>query len=201
VDLAEALSVLGVRPGTPMDQVREAYRARVRTEHPDVIGPRGDRAAATARTARITGAFAVVRRAVLEGGTDTVPEPPAPAAEPPPPAGTASRRGPRPWEVDAVEADCDGDTVVIAAPPREAYTLLLEAGARLGGIGYVDRQLGILEIIVRFEGGPSCSVLINLQGRAFGTDAFCTMVSIEAAPTPPIRPVVEALVEELRRPR
>ena len=90
---------------------------------------------------------------------------------------------------------------VIAAPPTEAYTLLLEAGARLGGIGYVDRQLGILEIIVRFEGGPSCSVLINLQGRAFGTDAFCTMESIEAAPTPPIRPVVEALVEELRRPR
>ena len=60
-------------------------------------------------------------------------------------------------------------------------------------------QLGILELIVRFEGGPSCSVLITLQGRAFGTDAFCTMDSIEAAPTPPLRPVVEALVEELRR--
>ena len=54
---------------------------------------------------------------------------------------------------------------------------------------------------MRFEGGPSCSVLITLQGRAFGTDAFCTMESIEAAPTPAIRPVVEALVEELRRPR
>ena len=54
--------------------------------------------------------------------------------------------------------------------------------------------------MVRFEGGPTCSVLITLQGRAHHTDAFCTMESIEAAPTPPIRPVVEALVDELVHP-
>ena len=192
MDLAEALEVLHLRPGTPMQEVREAYRAQVRLAHPDVVGPDGDEDDATAHTARITGAFAVVRRAVLESGTDAVPEPPPPAPPPPAPA-------PRPWEVDAVEADTDGDTIAIVAPPTEAFALLLEAAARLGGIGYVDRQLGILEVIVRFEGGPSCSVLITLQGRAFGTDAFCTMDSIEAAPTPPLRPVVEALVEELRR--
>jgi len=197
MDLAEALEVLDLRPGTPMQQVRETYRARVRQAHPDLVGPDGDAGTATARTARITGAFAVVRRAVIDGGTDTVPEPPTPAPTEPT---AAPERAPRPWEVDHVEADADGDTISIAAPPTEAYALLIEAGARLGGIGYVDRQLGILEIIVRFEGGPSCSVLITLQGRAFGTDAFCTMDSIEAAPTPPIRPVVEALVEELRRP-
>ena len=192
MDLAEALEVLHLRPGTPMQEVREAYRAQVRLAHPDVVGPDGDEVDATARTARITGAFAVVRRAVLEAGTDSVPEPPPPPAPPPPPE-------PRPWEVDSVEADADGDTIAIGAPPTEAFALLLEAAARLGGIGYVDRQLGILEVIVRFEGGPSCSVLITLQGRAFGTDAFCTMDSIEAAPTPPLRPVVEAIVEELRR--
>lgn len=192
MDLAEALEVLDLRPGTPMQEVREAYRAKVRLAHPDVVGPDGDEADATARTARITGAFAVVRRAVIEAGTDAVPVPPPPPPPPPEPP-------PRPWEVDSVEADADGDTIAIGAPPTEAFALLLEAGARLGGIGYVDRQLGILEVIVRFEGGPSCSVLITLQGRAFGTDAFCTMDSIEAAPTPPLRPVVEALVEELRR--
>jgi hypothetical protein len=196
VDLAEALEVLHLRPGTPMQEVRDAYRTQVRLAHPDVVGPDTDAGDATARTARITGAFAVVRRAVMEGGTDTVPElPPAPEPAPEP------RRAPRPWEVDSVEADADGDgdTIAIGAPPTEAFALLLEAAARLGGIGYVDRQLGILEVIVRFEGGPSCSVLITLQGRAFGTDAFCTMDSIEAAPTPPLRPVVEALVEELRQ--
>lgn len=198
MELTEALEVLGLDPGASMNEVRDTYRARVRSAHPDTVGPGGDRAAANAATARITGAFAVVRRAVLDHDGETVPEPPPapvqPSPEERPPA-------PRPWEVDSIEADSDGDTIAIAAPPGEAYALLLEAGARIGGIGYVDRHLGILEIIVRFEGGPSCSVLITLQGRAFGTDAFCTMESIEAAPTPPIRPVVEALVEELRRPR
>jgi hypothetical protein len=197
MELAEALEILGLTPGTPMHAVREAYRVQVRASHPDLVGPGGDRSAATARTARITTAFAVVRRSVIEAGTDAVPEPPEPPAPPPPPPDP----GPRPWEVDRVEADTDGDTIAIAAPPSESFALLLEAGARVGSIGYVDRQLGILEVIVRFEGGPSCSVLITLQGRAFGTDAFCTMDSIEAAATPPIRPVVEALVEELTRPR
>jgi hypothetical protein len=194
VDLTEALEVLGLGAGASMAEVRDTYRTRVRTAHPDTVGPTGDRAAANAATARITGAFAVVRRAVLDHDGETVPEPPPTPAAPAP-------SGPRPWEVDSIEADADGDTIAIAAPPGEAYALLLDAGARVGSIGYVDRHLGILELIVRFEGGPSCSVLITLQGRAFGTDAFCTMESIEAAPTPAIRPVVEALVEELRRPR
>ena len=43
MDLAEALEVLGVRPGTAMDQVREAYRAKVRAAHPDLAGPDVDR--------------------------------------------------------------------------------------------------------------------------------------------------------------
>jgi hypothetical protein len=201
VDLAEALAVLGLRPGAPMAEVRERYRDLVRRSHPDLVDTDADRASATATTARITGAFAVVRRAVLDDGTDVVPEPHVGEHPVPDPAsGSTKAAAPRPWEVDVVEADVDGDTISIAAPANEAYALLLDAAARLGGIGYVDRRLGILEVIVRFEGGPSCSVLITLQGRAFGTDAFCTMESIEAAPTPPIRPVVDALLEELRRP-
>ena len=193
MDLAEALEVLHLRPGTPMQEVREAYRAQVRLAHPDVVGPDGDEDDATARTARITGAFAVVRRAVLEAGTDAVPEPPPP---PPPPraAGSPAVGGRLRWRPTPTATRSPS----ARRPPRPSPCCSRPA-ARLGGIGYVDRQLGILEVIVRFEGGPSCSVLITLQGRAFGTDAFCTMDSIEAAPTPPLRPVVEALVEELRR--
>jgi hypothetical protein len=178
-----------------MSEVRDSYRSLVRRSHPDLLHPDADRTNATAATARITNAFAVVRRAVLDSGADVVPEP----AGPPPPPERPSPP-PRPWEVDLVDADADGDTISIAAPASEAFALLLDAAAGIGGIGYVDRQLGILEVIVRFEGGPSCSVLITLQGRAFGTDAFCTMDSIEAAPTPPIQPVIDALVEGLTRP-
>src|SRR5689334_8213564 len=112
MDLAEALAVLGLPAGTPMQEVREAYRVQVRASHPDLVGPGGDRSAATARTARITTAFAVVRRAVLEAGTDLVPEPPEPEPVPEP---TTGPPGPRPWEVDRVEADTDGDTIAIAA--------------------------------------------------------------------------------------
>jgi hypothetical protein len=91
----------------------------------------------------------------------------------------------------------DSDTIAVHAPADEAFGLLFEAAGRVGHVAYFDRQLGMLETIVRFEGGPTCSVLITLQGRAHLTEAFCTMESIEAAETPPIRTVVEAIVHEL----
>jgi hypothetical protein len=193
MELREALAVLGVAPGTPMEEVRVHYRRLVRARHPDL---RGD-ADASVRTAEVTTAFAVVRAAVRDHGTGMVPEPP-----PVPPAAhrdaspAAHRRQHRAAEVDALESD----TIAITAPPPEAYALLLDAAAEVGSVGYVDRHLGLLEILVRFEGGPTCSVLLTLQGRAFTTEVVCTMDSIEAAPTPPLRPVVEALVEALRHP-
>lgn len=89
------------------------------------------------------------------------------------------------------------DTIGVAAPPDEAFVVLHDAASRVGEISYVDRNLGIVEAIVRFEGGPSCSLLVTLQGRAWGTEAFCTLESIEADPTPPITAVMEALLEAL----
>ena len=196
MSLAEALEVLGVAPGTPLTAVRATYRSLVRTSHPDLRRERD----ATARTARITTAFATVRRATLDAGGDLVPAPSSPSA--PPPASTRAdpRRAPA-GPVETTEADAvDSDTIAVTAPPSETFALLLDAAARIGSVGYVDRQLGLLEILVRFEGGPTCSVLCTLQGRAFVTEVGCTMDSIEAGPTPPLRPVVEALVEALRSP-
>ena len=91
--------------------------------------------------------------------------------------------------------------MLLHAPAAEAFAVLFEAAGRIGHVAYFDRQLGILETIVRFEGGPSCSLLITLQGRASGTEAFCTLESIEAQPTPSIRPVIEALLERVGRTR
>lgn len=204
MELSDALAVLGVVPGAAMDEVRVTYRRLVRAAHPDV-DTAGD---ATARTARITAAFATVRAAVLDHDGATVPVPPSPPVAPPP-APPGSRLGDRvdpqvpidPFADDIPDADVvDGDTIAITAPPPEAFARLLDAAAAIGGIGYVDRHLGLLEVLVRFEGGPTCSVLVTLQGRAHVTEAFCTMESIEAAPTPPLRPVVEALVDALRNP-
>jgi len=191
VETTEALSVLGISPGASLEDVRTAYLQLIRDRHPDRALGDPD---ATRQTARLTQAYAVIRAVVARSDGETVPQPPPRATQPT--AGTqATPTGSRPAPIEAELVD--SDTIAMHAPPDEAFALLFEAAGRVGHIAYFDRQLGILETIVRFEGGPSCSVLITLQGRAYATEAFCTMESIEAASTPPIRPVVEALVHEL----
>jgi hypothetical protein len=196
VDATEALAVLGVGEGTDLAGVRAAYRALVRAAHPD-LAPGDD--GAHARTARLTEAYEVVVAYVTEHGT-TPPAPrPEPEPEPPPPP---------PWSpgppsfahgpVGTVDAHDEG-TIALAAPVPEVWVALYEAAGRVGDIAYVDRRLGLLEIIVRFEGGPSCSVVMTLRGRSHDTEVLCSIESIEAAPAPPIAPVIHALVEQLRR--
>src|SRR5690606_34540571 len=118
------------------------------------------------------------------------PAPPEPPPPPAPAAPTGTEDGPA-VEVTAL----DEGTIALGAPVPEAYARLVEAAGQVGEIAYYDRRLGILEIIVRFEGGPSCSVVMTLQGRAHHTEVFCTMESIESAPTPPIATVIDALVD------
>jgi hypothetical protein len=192
VDTREALAALGLSSGTAMSDVRAAYRRLVREHHPDVAG--GEHG----YTARLTEAYAVLRRvaAPTADGAVVVDAGAASTSSSPPPPPPAPRR--TPYE-EAVEAElASGDTVLVHAPFGEAYAALFEAAGRIGHTAYFDRQLGIIETIVRFEGGPSCSLLITLQGRANGTEAFCTLESIEATPTPPIALVMDALVTELR---
>ena len=177
--------MLGLGTQADMSTVRAAYRRLIREHHPDVSGESPD------RTARLTEAYAVLRRTAELDGSDTVAT--APASPPAPPAAPE----PSPYE-RAVEAElASGDTILLRAPVSEAFAALFEAAGRIGHVAYFDRQLGILETIVRFEGGPSCSFLVTLQGRAHGTEAFCTLESIEAAPTPPMAVVMDALVGEL----
>ena len=193
MDIDEAVAVLGVRPGMTIDEVRVAYRDLLRVTHPDVRGSAADSASAGRETALLNDAFTTIRLALVD--TIVVPMPvPKPAG----PSAQDSARVADSADHGATVSIESGDTLMIEAPPDEAFALLLEASSRLGGIGYIDRSLGLLEVIVRFEGGPSCSVLMTLQGRAFGTDVFCTMDSIEADPTPAFEPVMAALLEELR---
>ncbi len=196
MDTGEALAVLGISPGTTADEVRTAYLRLIRDRHPDVAG--GD-PTTTREAARVTQAYAVIRALLSTTGATTVPEPATPSSPNPPTP--AAKRWPFDTSAEPTEAEAvDSDTIAIAAPAPEAFAALFDAAGRVGHVAYFDRQLGILETVVRFEGGPTCSVLITLQGRADHTDAFCAMESIEAAPTPPIRPVVEALVRELIHP-
>jgi hypothetical protein len=188
VDAREALAVLGLSSGASMTDARDAYRRLVRTHHPDIVGNQD-----TGRAARLTEAYAVLRATARSSGRNTIdPGPDGPTSPPVTPAPTRSA-----YE-EAVEAErAGGDTLLVHAPANETYAALFEAAGRIGHIAYFDRQLGIIEAIVRFEGGPSCSLLITLQGRVNGTEAFLTLESIEAGATPPLAPVVDALVDEL----
>ncbi|MFN8038185.1 MAG: J domain-containing protein [Acidimicrobiales bacterium] len=197
MDVVEALEVLGLEPGCDQAEVRAAYRALIRVHHPDLAAPT-DTTAATVRTARLTAAVSVLDGVLAaHGGTVPAPSPPPP---PPPAAAPAPPRSSTAATEPADAAVLDEGAITIGAPPPEAYALLYEAAGRVGDVAYVDAHLGILEIIVRFEGGPSCSVVMTLQGRATHTEVFCSMESIEAAPAPSIRPVLEALVTELVTP-
>ena len=174
--------MLGVDAGASIDEIVEHHRSLQRRHHPDRFG--GNDRAATEYSARLNLALSVLRRSVVK----TVP------ADPP------VENDDRAATVGGDdEISTDGDTVLVAAPPDETFLRLLEAGATLGGIGHVDPRLGLLEFLVRFEGGPTCSVLLTLQGRSDHTEVWCEMESIEASPTPPLAPVVDELVSALRR--
>ena len=173
MDVAAARATLGVGPRPSWDEVRAAYRARIQTAHPDRAG--GD----TARAAALNAAYATLVRAKRTGDLHQAPPEPEPAPDP------------IPAEV------LDGDTIRLAMPPDEAFVRHLEAAHRNGDVTYVDRSCAIFEALVAVEGEGACSLVITLQGRAHGTEAFCTLESIERVASPPVRHVTEALVAAL----
>ena len=75
-----------------------------------------------------------------------------------------------------------GDTLLLAAPPPEAFALLLEAGHQVGEVTYVDRNCSIFEVVLR-QDGETCSLVVTIQGRAHGTEAFLTLEAIERPAT------------------
>jgi len=181
VDVDEARAVLGVTATDGWNLVRAAYRRRIRAAHPDTHG-----VGATPTAVRLNEAYAVLSRAKRSG---TLAAPPAgrpPAPPPPPPP------APPPVGV-AVEG---ADTVLLAAPPDEAFALLLEAGHRVGNVSYVDRSCAIFEVVVR-QDDETCSLVVTLQGRAHGTEAFLTLEAMERAATLPPDRVVGRMVAAL----
>ncbi|HEX9530634.1 MAG TPA: DnaJ domain-containing protein [Acidimicrobiales bacterium] len=156
----EALAVLGVNGQPDGAALRRAYRRLLRRHHPDVAG-----ADTQAATVRIIQAYRVLR-----GQADAEPAP-APPPSPPPPGGRA-----------------EGDAVCLALPPHEAFLLLLDVAQRYGEVTYLDRENGLFETVIEFEGYGPCSVMATMQGRATGvTEAFlCCEPLIPSRPSPAI---------------
>jgi hypothetical protein len=182
MEVVEARAVLGVGAGDGWTEVRAAYRRAIRAAHPDTHG-----VAATATAVRLNEAYAVLRRARHAGTLDAPPPPPPPPAPPPPPPPTVGI---------AVEAN---DTLLLSAPPDEAFALLLEAAHRVGNVSYVDRSCAIFETVVR-QNDETCSLVVTLQGRAHGTEALLTLEALERAASLPTDRVLDRLVDALVAP-
>jgi len=190
VTLSEALAILELTITTDERMLRLRFHELMRRHHPDVVDTHGLDVEASRDPSLITLAYSTVLEA-LRSTDGTLESCFSEESETNERIVNDARNAPR--------ITHDSDSIVFEAPPDETFQLLYESAACIGGIGHVDRGLGLLEVIVRFEGGPSCSVLMTLQGRAHGTEVFCEMESIEAAPTPPISPVLEALVAGIRQ--
>ena len=187
MELAVACAHLGLGASPTWTEVRIAYRAQIAAAHPDRAG--GD----AQRAMLVTQAYATLERAQKAGHLHAGP----PSGPPPRPDVSVVVSPPseeRPPEV------LDGDTVRLPVPPDEAFVHLLEACHRIGDVTYVDRSCAIVETLVRIEGEGTCSLVITLQGRNDGTDAFCTLEAIEHVGSPPVRHVVQGLVHALRHP-
>ncbi len=186
MEVAAARAALGLGPAPSWAEVRVAYRAQITAAHPDRAGGDPDRAVL------VNEAYAALEVAHREGRLHQL----APRADPAPRVAPHVHREP----LDEPPEVLDGDTVHISAPPDEAFARVLDACHHIGDVTYVDRSCAILEALVRVDGEGVCSLVITLQGRADGTDAFCTLEAIEHVASPPVRAVVEDLVTALRRP-
>ncbi len=196
---AEAAQVLEVAPGADWHDVRTAFRRQIRSHHPDHAG-----AASATQAAQIIEAFHTLDpgRSPRPTGADRAADDVGPGrsrtVEPPPP-GAARPRWASPEHGAPPVARLDADTITVAAPADETFRWLVEAANDIGEITYLDRSGPILEVLCRFEGEPATSLMITLQGRSDGTEAFCTVDSIEARPAPPAEAVVDLLELALRR--
>ena len=171
------MAVLGVKVTDTWADVRRAFRATIRARHPDTSAEDN----ANASAARVTEAYALLRREWHQPGTA------------PPPV--------TPTRVDSPERETEDrisligtDTIVVPAPGGEAFARLVDAAHSLGEVSYIDRASGFLEVVVTVLGGPACSVVVSVQGRATGdTEAFVTIEPLGRGPAPPVEPFAAAL--------
>jgi len=180
--LAVAWTQLGISPTDDVEVVRAAYLAQLHRLHPDHSAAPD----ANAVTADLTVAYQQVQSHLLQADPATDRTQPAPRAAKVQPA-----------ELIPIALIAD-DTIAIALPANETYSLLVEAAHQLGEVVHIEPSSGMLQVVVEFVDAPVCQLLLTMQGRATGvTEVFCTVESLEPVPAPPASAVARILLDEL----
>ncbi|HLM65740.1 MAG TPA: DnaJ domain-containing protein [Acidimicrobiales bacterium] len=203
MDVWEARAVLGVADTDGWEAIRAAYRHLIRSAHPDVAEPGHDRGRTAARLNEAYGVLSRAKRAGVLGVPRPAPDrswaaaTAAPAWAPGPPGPPGPAGGPMAATIPSLGIALVGtDTLLLAAPPDEAFARLLDAGHRVGAVTYVDRSCAIFEVVVRLD-GEACSLVVTLQGRAHGTEAFLTLESLERVASHSPEPILRQLAAAL----
>jgi hypothetical protein len=185
VDLTVAWTQLGIAPTNDVSAVRAAYLAQLHRLHPDHSAAPD----ANAVTAILTDAYQQVQDHLLRADpTSDRAGAAAPIVSTPPH---------EPAELIPIALIAD-DTIAIALPANETYSLLVEAAHQMGEVVHIEPSSGMLQVIVEFVDAPVCQLLLTMQGRATGvTEVFCTVESLEQVPAPPTSAVARILLEEL----
>lgn len=183
MDRHEAARLLGVAPTATADEVRDAFRALIRSRHPDRAG-----ATATASAARLIEAHRVLR--APSPGPDRDDAPDASRSDPP--------RRPQGYAAGPVDVRQAGDSLLVDADPATVMALLVDAGHALGEITYLDRASGFVEVLLQVQqedavAPVAVSLVASLQGRADVVEVFCTVERLDGHPAPAVAPFVDAL--------
>lgn len=181
--------MLGVSADHDSAELRLAYRTEVRRVHPDL----NRSADATAATVALREAYELLAALLGSPRAEDTTEQQDPPTGPPPdvaPPAPAHRIAAR------LEAD---DTIALGASREEVGMALLDAAHLLGDLTYVDLGTGFLEVLVEFDGAPTSSLAMALQGRGNGeVEVFCSIEPLSGGEVPPIDAVTRLLLHTLQ---
>lgn len=194
MEVAEALSVLGVEADASWSEVRASYRRLLLLNHPDVRSGAG----ASKRTARITSAYALLSE-VTANGRKPFPLPRVRDRE------LFSQQGVSPQQGGAEPKQADsavgGEEVLEREPahsPGEVFGRLRSAAAEVGELRRADRRSGRIEVSLGAVGRRSILQAEVGQNSEGETTIGFTLRSPAGAAPPPIRPIVERLLAGIR---
>lgn len=180
---AEARAILEVGPDASLAEIKTAWRRLMLRYHPDTDSHRNGTGEAhddaVTRTIDATNAYRLLVSS------------PRFARD-----GRAERA-----DLVGVNIGHDG-TFVVDATMEETFALLREAADVVGDLRYEDRRARILQALVGDgRGGPWSYLTLTVQPRGTATEVFATVEATAGATTPPMRPLIERLVREIRQPR
>ena len=193
MEVAEALSVLGVDEDASWSEVRASYRRLLLSNHPDVRRSAG----ASKRTARIISAYELLTEVTANGRK---PFPPPRVRSPGAFLPQDGQDGAP--QHQAASSAVGGSEEVLGREPAHSpgviFGRLRSAAAEIGELRSVNRRSGTIEVLIGAAGRRStlkAEVGRNEEGETI--IGFTLRSPAETAP-PPIRPIVERLLSRIR---